>query len=137
MTREVNVIAPRYPIPTVFIRCKSKISDLIIFSTPEDLSQICLDLPNQLESILCSVYPCAPTTYNLIYPNCPFQISGDCKTLPLIKTFKLSGAVTDLAYSPNGAYLATADANRKVTLLDQDYEKANSREWGFHTAKVN
>ena len=66
-----------------------------------------------------------------------YQISGDCKTLSLIKTFKLSGAVTDLAYSPYGAYLATADANRKVTLLDQDYEKANSREWGFHTAKVN
>ena len=84
-------------------------------------------------SVLTHVNP--PHSHN--YPNCPLQISGDCKTLSLIKTFKLSGAVTDLAYSPNGAYLATADANRKVTLLDQDYEKANSREWGFHTAKVN
>jgi hypothetical protein len=45
--------------------------------------------------------------------------------------------VTDLAYSPNGAYLVTADGNRKVTLLDADYEKAHAREWGFHTAKVN
>ena len=31
-----------------------------------------------------------------------YQISGDCKTLSLIKTFKLSGAVTDLAYSLTG-----------------------------------
>ncbi len=70
------------------------------------------------------------------YSNCQLQISGDCKKLSLIKTVKLSGGVTDVAYSPDGSYLATADSNRKVTLLDQHYEKANSREWGFHTAKV-
>ena len=103
----------------------------MIFSTSGDLS-----IYLSSWKAFC-VYPCAPSTYSPNYPNCPLQISGDCKTLSLIKTFKLSGAVTDLAYSPNGAYLATADANRKVTLLDQDYEKANSREWGFHTAKVN
>ena len=49
----------------------------------------------------------------------------------------MSGAVTDVAYSPNGSYVVTADANRKVTLFDAEYEKANAREWGFHTAKVN
>ncbi len=66
-----------------------------------------------------------------------FQISGDSKSLTLTKTVKLSGAVTDVAYSPNGSYVVTADANRKVTLFDAEYEKANAREWGFHTAKVS
>ena len=65
------------------------------------------------------------------------QISGDSKSLTLTKTVKLSGAVTDVAYSPNGSYVVTADANRKVTLFDAEYEKANAREWGFHTAKVS
>jgi len=55
------------------------------------------------------------------------------------KKFALSGAVTDLAYSPDGSHLVTADSNRKVTLFSvgNDYAKANPREWGFHTAKVN
>ena len=55
------------------------------------------------------------------------------------KKIVLSGAVTDLAYSPDGSYLVTADGNRKVTLFNvaNDYAKANTREWGFHTAKVN
>ena len=78
------------------------------------------------------------------------------------KKLALSGAITDLAYrytliigiksiwnfskkhifvrfSPDGSYLVTSDGNRKVTLfsVSNDYTKANSREWGFHTAKVN
>jgi WD40 repeat protein len=56
--------------------------------------------------------------------------------LTLTKSVRLSGPVTDVAYSPNGKFVVTADANRKVTLFDADYEKANPREWGFHTAKV-
>ena len=71
-------------------------------------------------------------------PCCLFrQISGDTKSINLTKTVHLSGAVTDIAYSPNGAYVVTADANRKVTLFDAGYEKAHAREWGFHTAKVS
>lgn len=65
-----------------------------------------------------------------------YEISGDSKSINLTKTVHLSGAVTDIAYSPNGAYVVTADANRKVTLFDANYEKAHAREWGFHTAKV-
>ena len=55
------------------------------------------------------------------------------------KKIALSGAVTDLAFSPDGSYLVTADGNRKVTLFSvaNEYTKANNREWGFHTAKVN
>merc|ERR1712129_613007 len=46
---------------------------------------------------------------------------------------------TDLAYSPDRSHLVTADSNRKVTLFSvgNDYAKANPKEWGFHTAKVN
>ena len=42
-------------------------------------------------------------------------------------------------FSPDGTYLVTSDGNRKVTLynVSNDYAKANNREWGFHTAKVN
>ena len=55
------------------------------------------------------------------------------------KKIALSGAVTDLCYSPDGSYLVTSDGNRKVTLFSvaNDYQKATTREWGFHTAKVN
>lgn len=55
------------------------------------------------------------------------------------KKIVLTGALTDLSYSPDSSYLVTADGNRKVTLFSvaNDYEKAHSREWGFHTAKVN
>ena len=55
------------------------------------------------------------------------------------KKLNLTGAITDLACSPDGSYLVTADGNRKVTLFSvaHDYEKANNREWGYHTAKVN
>lgn len=55
------------------------------------------------------------------------------------KKISLTGTVTDLAYSPDGSFLVSADSNRKVTLfsVSNDYEKANPREWGFHTAKVN
>ena len=65
-----------------------------------------------------------------------FQFSGDTKSISQTKTVHLSGAVTDIAYSPSGAFVVTADANRKVTLFNADYEKAHAREWGFHTAKV-
>jgi len=67
---------------------------------------------------------------------CFFQISGDSKSVTLTKSVHLSGAVTDVAFSPNSSYAVTADANRKVTLFNADYEKAHAREWGFHTAKV-
>lgn len=48
------------------------------------------------------------------------------------------GAITDVAYSPDGAYLAASDANRKVMLYNAlTYEPAHSLDWCFHTARVN
>lgn len=48
------------------------------------------------------------------------------------------GGVTAVKYSPDGSYLAAADANRKVVLYKADgYAPAHDSEWGFHTAKVN
>ncbi len=66
-----------------------------------------------------------------------YGISAD--TMEERKKITLTGPCTDLAYSPDGCYLVSADGNRKVTLfkVSNDYEKANTREWGFHTAKVN
>jgi len=67
-----------------------------------------------------------------------YEINGG-SSITMKKKIMLSGPVTDVAYSPDGKYLVSADGNRKVTLfkVDDDYEKANPREWGFHTARVN
>lgn len=54
------------------------------------------------------------------------------------KTLDHRGGVTAVKYSPDGSYLAAADANRKVILYKVDgYSPAHDSEWGFHTAKVN
>jgi len=62
----------------------------------------------------------------------------DGTTLSAKTKVSLSGSPSDCAYSPDGNYFVTADSNRKVTLFSADeYTKVNTREWGFHTAKVN
>lgn len=54
------------------------------------------------------------------------------------KTLDHRGGVTAVRYSPDGSYLAAADANRKIVLYKVDcYSPAHDSEWGFHTAKVN
>jgi len=59
--------------------------------------------------------------------------------LDLVTELSLSGSAMDLRYSPDQKFLVTADSNRKVTLFSAGggYEKPHSKEWGFHTAKVN
>lgn len=48
------------------------------------------------------------------------------------------GGVTTVRYSPDGAYLAAGDSNRKIILYKSgDYALAHSNEWGYHTARVN
>ncbi|XP_076372286.1 actin-interacting protein 1 flr [Tachypleus tridentatus] len=48
------------------------------------------------------------------------------------------GAITDVAYSPDGSYLAACDGNRKVILYRAlTYELAHNLDWCFHTARVN
>ena len=62
---------------------------------------------------------------------------GGASLSPVTKV-TLRGAPSDCAYSPDGKYFVTADSDRKVTLYNVDgYTKANQREWGFHSAKVN
>lgn len=54
------------------------------------------------------------------------------------KTLEHRGGVSAVKYSPDGKYLAAADANRKIILYKSgDYSLAHDNEWGFHTAKVN
>jgi len=58
--------------------------------------------------------------------------------LDLVKEVQLSGPITDVQYSPDQKHVVTADGNRKVTLYSVPaYEKPHTKEWGFHTAKVN
>ncbi|XP_040580642.1 actin-interacting protein 1 [Lepeophtheirus salmonis] len=64
--------------------------------------------------------------------------SGSNYTTTLEKELTLSGSpITELSYSPDRKYLVVSDGNRKVTVFDDHYEKANKKEWGFHTARVN
>lgn len=55
-----------------------------------------------------------------------------------VKTLEHRGGLSAVKYSPDGKYLAAADANRKVVLYKaDDHAVANPTEWGFHTARVN
>jgi len=48
------------------------------------------------------------------------------------------GEINDLKYSPDGAYLAAADANRKVVLYTTaSYEPTSRSGYSLHTARVN
>ncbi|KAI1306093.1 Actin-interacting protein 1 [Halotydeus destructor] len=48
-------------------------------------------------------------------------------------------AITDVAYSSDGKYLAASDANRKVVLYNasSNYELSHNLDWAFHAARVN
>ena len=47
--------------------------------------------------------------------------------------------ITDVAYSPDGKYLAASDQNRKIILYNSNdnYQLAHDLEWGYHVARVN
>jgi len=49
-----------------------------------------------------------------------------------------NGAVSCVAYSGNGSYLAAGDSNRKVRVYDlaRDYANMTGDSWTAHTAKV-
>lgn len=47
------------------------------------------------------------------------------------------GAITSLAYSPNGALLAAADSQRNVLVYDTATNSLKIHQWVFHTARVN
>jgi len=68
-----------------------------------------------------------------------YNVAQGGQGLDLLAEIQLSGAAMDLKYSPDQKYLVTADSNRKVTLFSAGggYEKPHTKEWGFHTAKVN
>lgn len=67
---------------------------------------------------------------------------SDGQEMEEMSEIKLLGQPTALAYSPDEKFLTMSDSNRRVTLLkvgapSAHYEKAHSREWGFHSARVN
>jgi WD repeat-containing protein 1 (actin-interacting protein 1) len=47
------------------------------------------------------------------------------------------GAITALAYSPNGELLAVADTDRKLLAYDPKSGELKFNEWVFHSARVN
>lgn len=58
-------------------------------------------------------------------------------TLSETRDITHTGAITSVAYSPDGAYLAASDSNRKVELYScPNYEPLVGGKWTAHTAKV-
>ncbi|CAG8586963.1 14992_t:CDS:2, partial [Acaulospora colombiana] len=47
------------------------------------------------------------------------------------------GAITAIAYSPDGSLLAVGDSLGKIIAYDAESKKNKEFYWGFHTAKVN
>ncbi|KAJ3050240.1 WD repeat-containing protein 1 [Rhizophlyctis rosea] len=47
------------------------------------------------------------------------------------------GAVTSLAYSPNGVFLAAADTARNIIVYDAKSGEVKINQWVFHNARVN
>ncbi|XP_076316944.1 actin-interacting protein 1-like isoform X2 [Tachypleus tridentatus] len=86
-----------------------------------------------------------------IHPMEPDVAIGGCKDhkvhIYLLNDYTLShktilnkyrGTIADVAYSPDGSFLAVCYSNRKVILYRAlTYEPAHSLEWSFHTAFVN
>lgn len=65
-----------------------------------------------------------------------FAIEAD--TLVARETIEASGPVNDVAFSPDGAWLATADGGRNVFVFDvaNGYAKKYQK-WKYHTGKVS
>ncbi|TKR81028.1 hypothetical protein L596_014973 [Steinernema carpocapsae] len=66
-----------------------------------------------------------------------FEVTGD--KMDEKKQISHAGAITALAWSPNGEFLVVSDAARKVIPYKKsaDYAVAADKEWSFHTARVN
>jgi len=47
------------------------------------------------------------------------------------------GALSAIAYSPDGQHLATADSNREIYVWDRKSNQIKIQGWVFHTARVN
>ena len=45
-------------------------------------------------------------------------------------------AVTCVAFSPNGALLATADSGRELLLWDTQSRQVSQKDWQYHSAKI-
>lgn len=64
-----------------------------------------------------------------------FNLEND--TLVEKKIAKVRGTVCDLAYSPDGAFLASADSGRRVFVFETSNYEAAKHEWSSHTARIN
>ncbi|KAI0228243.1 Actin-interacting protein 1 [Lamellibrachia satsuma] len=65
-----------------------------------------------------------------------YRLTGD--ELSEKRTMDHNGGITDVKYSPDGAFLVATDTYRKVVLYQlPEYNILTSTEWGHHTAKIN
>ncbi|KAL7750782.1 WD40 repeat-like protein [Sorochytrium milnesiophthora] len=65
-----------------------------------------------------------------------FKLEGD-KLEPAAELSNNRGAITALAYSPDGKLLAAADGNRQVLVYDAATREVKISAWVFHTTRVN
>ncbi|XP_006819809.1 actin-interacting protein 1-like [Saccoglossus kowalevskii] len=64
-----------------------------------------------------------------------YNLEGD--TLKESDKLSCKGAITQVAYSPDGANLGVGDAGRYVHVFNTTDRKVVHQGWSFHTARVN
>lgn len=65
-----------------------------------------------------------------------YTLSGDkLADGPVVKGHR--GALTGVAYSPDGKYLASSDTNREILVFDSSKYEVKVNGWVFHNARVN
>lgn len=68
-----------------------------------------------------------------------YKLSSDEKTLTEqpVKTFETNrGAISAVAFSPNGKYLACGDSDRKIVVYDVESGQVAFDQWVFHSSRV-
>lgn len=62
----------------------------------------------------------------------------DSFNLTVKREITVQGTITDMSYSPDGAFLAAASSARPIYCFRlPDYEDMTSSQWIYHTARVN
>ncbi|RIB25557.1 quinon protein alcohol dehydrogenase-like superfamily [Gigaspora rosea] len=115
----------------------------IIIATINDIQIICND-----KSIFNIKVPSTPGAIAINPASTEIAVGcEDCK----VRIYKLNedkleeqedklssnrGAITAIAYSPNGSLLAVGDAQGKIYVYDTGSKQVKISEWGFHTARI-
>ncbi|MFH4979043.1 hypothetical protein AB6A40_005752 [Gnathostoma spinigerum] len=116
----------------VAVACQKNITIILkrseVRDNPIKFEASCISLCSECGTIAVGSQDCKVRIYNLGGGN-----------LVEIKSLEHSGAITSVAWSPDGKYLVATDASRKVVpySVENDFAVASDKAWTFHSARVN